>query len=71
MFIKIPKCTYVYDDKKDKNSDLLHDRPVFSTGGRPTTNKTATVFDYNQDLVVSPGGSQRQDGRTDRPSVAK
>jgi len=43
----------------DKDSDLLHDRPVLSTGRTPNDKKKATL------LVMSFGGVRRQDGLTD------
>jgi hypothetical protein len=62
----------------DKDCDLLHDRPVLSTGRTPHDKQNRTCL-----VVMSPGGVQRQDGRTDgrtdwqtdrladRPQVAK
>jgi len=39
--------------------------PSFRQGGRPTTNKTATVFNYNNNVAMSPRGPQCQDGWMD------
>jgi hypothetical protein len=63
------KSTYVYV-ARHKDCDLLHDKSVLSSGRTPH-DKKQTVFDYNQNLVKSPGEAQRQDWGTGRPSVAK
>jgi len=42
----------------DMDCDLLHDRPVLSTGRTPHDKK-------KKKLVTSPRGAQRQDGRTE------
>jgi hypothetical protein len=45
----------------DKYCDLLHDRPVLSTGNMSHNKKNSNCVSYNQNLVVSSGGAQRQD----------
>jgi len=39
--------------------------PSSREGEHPKSKKMATVFDYNQNLVISTAGAQRQDGLTD------
>jgi hypothetical protein len=46
----------------DKDCDLLHDRPVLSAGRTPNDEQSLNCLDYNQNLVMSPRGAQRQDG---------
>jgi hypothetical protein len=42
-------CMYVCISLDTENDcDLLHDRPVLSTGGRPMSSKTATVLTTNK-----------------------
>jgi len=55
---------------KDKDSNLLQDRPVLSTG-RTHHNKTAIVLTTTKTWSWIPDGAQRQDGLRDRPSVVK
>jgi len=56
MFLKSSKCKYVYIDKADKG------RPVLVTGRTPYGKQNRNCLSYSQNLVLSPGGSQRQDG---------
>jgi len=49
----------------DKDCDLLQDRPVLSTGRTPHDKQNRSCLDYNQNLVISPRGAQRQDWLTD------
>jgi len=39
----------------DKESDLLHDRAVLSTGRMPHDKQNRNCLDYNQNLVMCPG----------------
>jgi hypothetical protein len=41
---KKTKCTYVCISNTDKDCDLLHDRPVLSSGRTPHDEKTAPVL---------------------------
>jgi len=55
----------------DKDCDLLHDRPVLSTGRTPCDKQNRNSLDYSQNLVTSPGGDltpRRTDRLTDRPT---
>jgi hypothetical protein len=36
---------------------VLHDRPILSTGRMPHDKQNHNCLDYNQNLVMSPGGS--------------
>jgi hypothetical protein len=49
----------------EKDCDLLQDRPVLSSGKMPHDRQNHNCLQYNQNLVVSPRGAQRQDGLTD------
>jgi len=49
----------------DKDCDVLHDRPVLSTGRTPHDKQNRNCLDYNQNLVMSPGGARSQDGLSD------
>jgi hypothetical protein len=49
----------------DKDCDLLHDRPVFSTGRTPHDKQSHNCLHYNQNLVMSPREAQSQDGLTE------
>jgi hypothetical protein len=49
----------------DKGRGLLHDRALLSTGRTSSDKQNRNCLDYNQNLVMSPGGVRRQDGRTD------
>jgi hypothetical protein len=44
----------------DKDCDLLHVRPVLSTGRTPHDKQNRNFLDYIQNLVTSPGGAQPQ-----------
>jgi hypothetical protein len=44
VYKKSTKCTYVCIVNTDKDCDLYMIDPSSSQGGRPTTNKTATVL---------------------------
>jgi len=44
----------------------LYMTPVLSTGKSPHDKQNRSCLDYNQNVVMSPGGAQRQDGRTGR-----
>jgi hypothetical protein len=48
-----------------KEYDLLQDRPVLSTGKTPHDKQNRNCLEYNQNLVMSPRGAQRQDRLTD------
>jgi hypothetical protein len=59
----------------DKDCELLHDRPVLSTGRTPHDKQNRNCFDYNQNLVVCPGEESTPrltdwltDWLTDRPT---
>jgi hypothetical protein len=54
---------WVADTRKD--CGLLRDRPVLSTGRTPNDEQNRNYPDYNRTVVMSLGGAQRQDGRTD------
>jgi len=48
----------------DKDFDLLHDRPVLSTGRTPNDKQNHNHLDYNQNLIIiTRGGSMPR--RTD------
>jgi len=49
----------------EKHCDLLHDRPVLSTGRTPHVKQNRNCLDYSQNLVMSPGGAKCYDWRTD------
>jgi hypothetical protein len=61
---KNSKRTYVYIADTDINCDLFNDKTVLSSGRTPHEEKNSNSFDYNQNLVISPEGAQRQDGLT-------
>jgi hypothetical protein len=54
----------------DKDCDLVQARPVPSTGRMPHDKQNRNCLDCNKNLVMSPGGAQRQDGLTDRLPVS-
>jgi hypothetical protein len=60
--LKMYICIYISNTYKD--CDLLHDKSVLWSGGRPTT-KPQLSYDCNQNLVMSPTGAQRSDGLID------
>jgi len=60
MFIKNSECTYVYIANRDKDCDLLHDRPILLTGRMPHNKQNCNCSDYNQNLFMSSGGAQCQ-----------
>jgi len=58
----------------DKDCDLLQDRPVLSTGRTPHDKQNRKGLDYNQNLVMSPGGGSTPgwtDWLTDWRSLVK
>jgi len=52
--IKVYVCMYISLDT-DKDCDLLHDRPVLSTGRTPHEKQNRNCLDYDQNPVMSPG----------------
>jgi hypothetical protein len=54
----------------DKDCDLLHDRWVLSTGRTPHNKQNWKYLDFNQNMVMSPGGARRQAWLTDWPTVS-
>jgi len=64
--LKTPQNVHMYISlDTDKDCDLLHERPVLSTGRTPHDKQNRSCLDHNQNLVMSPGGANCQDGRTD------
>jgi hypothetical protein len=49
----------------EKDCDLLHDRPILSTGRASHDKQNRNCLNYSQKWVTIPGGTQRQDGRTE------
>jgi len=47
------------------NCQLLYDRPVLLTGRMPCNKQNCNCLDNNQNLIMSAGGAQNQDGQTD------
>jgi len=48
----------------NKDCDLLHNKPVLSTGRTPNEKQNRNWLDYSQNLVMSPRGAQSQDWLT-------
>jgi len=44
----------------------VHDRLFLTSEGTSHEKQNCICLDWNQNLGMSPGGAQRQDGRTDR-----
>jgi hypothetical protein len=49
-----------------RDCDLLHDRPDLSTGRTHHDKQNRNRLNYNQYLVMNPGGAERHDRQTDR-----
>jgi hypothetical protein len=49
----------------DTDCDLLYDRTFLSTGRTPHEKQNRNCLDYNENLVMSPGGVRCQDWLTD------
>jgi hypothetical protein len=65
----LKKSTHVYTANTDKDCDLLQVRPVlWSRRTLHEKNKNRKCLDCSQYLVMSPTGTQRQDGLTDGPT---
>jgi len=56
------EITYVYVANRDRDCDLLHDRPVREEAPRQNRN---CLLSYSQNLVMSPRGARCQDGLID------
>jgi len=46
---------------RNKECDLLQDRPVLLTGRTPHDKQNRNYLDYSQNMVMSPRGAQCQD----------
>jgi hypothetical protein len=59
IFIKTTQNVHMYILlDTDKDFDLLHDRTILSTGRLPHNKQNCNCLDYNQNLVMIPGGAQ-------------
>jgi len=43
---------YIYDTNKDKDCDLLQDRPVLPSGRTPHDKQNRNCLEYSQNLVM-------------------
>jgi hypothetical protein len=61
--MKEGKCTHIANT--DKDCHLLHGRTILSSGRTPHYKQNLKCLDYSQNMVMRPGGAQRQEGLTD------
>jgi len=64
-YVKMAKCKYACIANTDEHCDLLQYRPIPLSGRMPHDKQNRRYLDFRQNLVMSPRGHQRQDGRTD------